>query len=220
MSLENDSNLMKPILLTASGNPDNQDRGLVVHDGSRVVLCVADGAGGLSGGTAAATMAVELVHQNVSRMNNADACAEILRRLDEAISKDPNAGETTCALAMVTSVELFGASVGDSGVWLIPEVGTVLDLTRNQQRKPFVGSGSAWPIPFQGPIQRGALLLATDGLLKYTSAERIIRTCHEHPPDVAAQRLIELVRCPSGALPDDVTVILSPLSSTHDCGFA
>ena len=43
---------MKPILLTAAGNPENQDRGLVVHGGARVVLCVADGAGGRSGGHA------------------------------------------------------------------------------------------------------------------------------------------------------------------------
>ena len=202
---------MKPILLTASANPENQDRGLVVHDGSRVVLCVADGAGGLSGGAAAANMAVEFVRQNVSRMNNADACAELLRRADESISNAPNAGETTCALAVVTREKLFGASVGDSGVWLISDAGTFMDLTRGQQRRPFIGSGSAWPIPFQHPMQRGLLLLATDGLLKYTAAERIVGTCREHPSDVAAQRLIELVRVASGALPDDVTVVISPL---------
>ncbi len=36
--------------------------------------------------------------------------------------------------------------------------------------------------------------------------------CRDHPPDAAAQRLIDLVRYPSGALPDDVTIIVSPLS--------
>ena len=75
---------MKPILLTAAGNPENQDRGLVIHDGPRVVLCVADGAGGLSGGTEAANMAVVLVRQNVSLMNNADFCVEVLRKMDAA----------------------------------------------------------------------------------------------------------------------------------------
>lgn len=200
---------MRPILLTVAGNPQNQDRGLVIEDGLRLVLCVADGAGGLSGGAEAATLAVDLVHQNTSLITNADSCAEVLRKIDETIAKDPIAGETTCALAIVTSEELFGASVGDSGVWLIPESGNSHNLTQSQQRKPFIGSGCAWPIPFQHPKAKGNLLLATDGLLKFTSVERIVAACREHPADVASQRLIELVRYPSGALPDDVTIILS-----------
>jgi len=202
---------MKPILLTASGNPENQDRGLIVHDGPRTVLCVADGAGGRSGGMEAAKMAVELVQQNVSRMSNADLCADALRKVDAAIANDSIAGETTCALAIVTMDEIFGASVGDSGIWLIPKVNPRTDLTQAQQRKPFIGSGSAWPIPFQCLRQVGALLLATDGLLKYASPESIIRICAEYPVELAVQRLIELVRYASGALPDDVTLILTDL---------
>ena len=202
---------MKPILLTAAGNPENQDRGLIVHDGPRTVLCVADGAGGRSGGMEAAKMAVELVQQNVSRMSNADLCADALRKVDAAIANDSIAGETTCALAIVTMDEIFGASVGDSGIWLIPKVNPRTDLTRAQQRKPFIGSGSAWPIPFQCLRQVGALLLATDGLLKYASPESIIRICAEYPVELAVQRLIELVRYASGALPDDVTLILTDL---------
>jgi len=199
---------MKPILLTAAGNPENQDRGLITHDGPRVVLCVADGAGGCSGGTEAASMAVELVRQNVNILTDAESCAEMLRKMDAAIAKDAIAGETTCAIVVVTQGDIFGASVGDSGAWLIPAKGNHLDLTQGQQRKPFIGSGNAWPVSFQRPRQAGWLLLATDGLLKYTSAERIHAGCREHPVDVAAQRLIELVRYPSGALPDDVTVIV------------
>lgn len=180
-----------------------------MHDGSRTVLCVADGAGGRSGGAEAASMVAELVRQQTSLMGNADSCAEVLRKMDAAIAKDSVAGETTCALVVVTREDIFGASVGDSGVWLIPENAVYVDLTQAQQRKPFIGSGSAWPVPFQRPRQVGALLLATDGLLKYTSAERIIAICREQSVDVGARRLIELVRYPSGALPDDVTIILS-----------
>ena len=202
---------MKPILPTAAGNPENQDRGLVLQDGQRVVLCVADGAGGRSGGTEAAGMAVEWVRHNVGLMNNADSCAEVLRKMDEAIAKDSVAGETTCALVIVTSTEIFGASVGDSGAWLIPQNGTHLDLTQEQQRKPFIGSGSAWPVSFRRPRHVGGLLLATDGLLKYASAEQVIATCRANPTELAAQRLIELVRYASGALPDDVTIILTML---------
>jgi PPM family protein phosphatase len=200
---------MKPILLTVAGNPQNQDRGLIVHDGPRTVLCVADGAGGRSGGIEAATMATEFVRTNVTTLMNADTCAELLRRMDAGVAKDAIAGETTCALAVLTSEAIFGASVGDSGIWLIPGEGAHIDLTGGQQRKPFIGSGSAWPVPFRHPLQHGWLLLATDGLLKYAAAERIIDTCRHPADEAAAQRLIELVRYPSGAMPDDVTLILA-----------
>jgi PPM family protein phosphatase len=202
---------MNPILLTAAGNPQNQDRGLIVQDGPQVVLCVADGAGGLSGGAEAAILAADMVRQNASLLVNEYACAELLRNMDAAVAKDSIAGETTCALAVLTSEEVFGASVGDSGIWIILKDGDHLNLTQAQQRKPFIGSGTAWPVPFRHARAAGCLLLATDGLLKYTSAERILAACREHSVDVAGQRLIELVRYPSGALPDDVTLILARL---------
>jgi serine/threonine protein phosphatase PrpC len=123
---------MKPILLTAAGNPENEDRGIVIHDGPRIVLCIADGAGGISGGKEAAIMATEFIRQHAALANSADSCSELLRRIDAAVADDPVAGETTCALVVVTPDEILGASVGDSGVWLIQENGTQLDLTRAQ----------------------------------------------------------------------------------------
>lgn len=202
---------MNPILLTAAGNPDNQDRGLVLWNGPHLVLCVADGAGGRSGGTEAATLAVAFVRQQAALMTDADGCAAVLRQMDAALANDPLAGETTCALTIVTAEQVFGASVGDSGAWLLPESGPTVDLTHAQQRKPLLGSGAAWPVSYRHPRPVGGLLLATDGLLKYTSAERILRTCREHPPEQAAKRLIDLVRSSSGTLPDDVTLILTKL---------
>lgn len=202
---------MKPVLRTVAGNPVNQDRGLVLCDGSRVVLCVADGAGGSSGGVEAASMALEGIRLNVSLLTDTDSCVEILRKMDAIIANDQVAGETTCALAIITPEEIFGASTGDSGIWLIPEQGAHVDLTQAQQRKPFLGSGSAWPVPFQRPRCLGRLLLATDGLLKYASVDRILATCREPQIELAADRLVELVRYPSGALPDDVTLILNEL---------
>ena len=201
---------MNAILKTA-GNPENQDRGLVLRDGQRIIVCVADGAGGYGGGAEAAGLAVDFVGQNAFDLTNVEACAESLRQMDEPIAKHSIAGETTCALAVITPEEIFGASVGDSGVWLITEKGSHLDLTRRQQRKPFIGSGDIWPVPFHQSNQPGVLLLATDGLLKYTSAEHIVGTCRERPVEAAAPRLIELVRYSSGALPDDVTLILTRL---------
>jgi PPM family protein phosphatase len=202
---------MKPIFITAAGNPENQDRGIIIHDGPRLVLCIADGAGGRSGGAEAAAMAVEFIRKNATLADSAGSCSELLHRMDAAIANDPAAGETTCALVVLTLGEIFGASVGDSGAWLIQGGGAHLNLTVAQQRKPFIGSGDALPVPFERPRQDGLLLLATDGLLKYTSAELIAETCLQHAPEESARRLIELVRYPSGALPDDVTVIIAKL---------
>ena len=205
---------MNAIIQTVAGNPENQDRGLIQHDGPRIILCVADGAGGRSGGAEAASMAVKLIRENAFLLGNADSCVEALRKMDEAIAKDSIAGETTCALAIVTPEEIFGASVGDSGVWWIPESGNHLNLTQEPS-----SANLSLVLAMRGQfhfdhtrLEPGSLLLATDGLLKYTSAEHIIGTCREHPAEVgAAQRLIELVRYPSGRLPDDVTLIPTKL---------
>ena len=173
-----------------------------------IVICIADGAGGRSGGSEAAVMAMDFVRKHASLASSAEACIELLCQIDAAISNNSVAGETTCVLAVVAPDEVFGASVGDSGAWLIPASGDFVNLTQGQQRKPFIGAGCVRPIPFRHQTPKGSLLVATDGLLKYTSAEQIIAVCRQHPTDVATRRLIELVRYPSGALPDDVTFIL------------
>jgi len=84
---------------------------------------VADGAGGRSGGTEAASLAVKVISQYGLRLSNAEACVEAMRRVDEAIAKDSVAGETTSVVAIVTPKEIFGASAGNSGAWWIPECG-------------------------------------------------------------------------------------------------
>jgi serine/threonine protein phosphatase PrpC len=202
---------MNAILKTAAGNPENQDRGAVIDSGTGAVLVVADGAGGLSGGIEAAVMAVEIVRQSLNQLAGAAACAALLRAIDQQILLNENSGETTCAVVVTTEGRIFGASVGDSGVWLIGTA-AVVDLTHRQSRKPLLGSGSARPVEFTQQTRKGEiLLLATDGLLKYASAERIATVCRESDNEVCATRLIELVRYPSGTLPDDVTLIVAGL---------
>jgi serine/threonine protein phosphatase PrpC len=202
---------MNPILKTAAGNRENQDRGAVIHCGAGLVLVVADGAGGISGGERAAVMAVELVRQDAERLCDSSACAKLLQEMDRRIMQEPAAGETTCALAVVTGDLIFGASVGDSGIWIVGP-GAVTNVTQRQSRKPFLGSGSAWAVDFTQPrVAEDRLLLATDGLLKYSSAERIIAICRDNDAKPATDALIELVRYPSGGLPDDITVILTDL---------
>jgi serine/threonine protein phosphatase PrpC len=200
------------MIKTAAGNSENQDRAAVVNCNSGVVLVIADGAGGLSGGTKAAVMAVELVRHQANQLSDAGTCATVLRTMDQHLCRDKNAGETTCALAVVRENWIFGASVGDSGVWIVGST-AVVNLTNQQARRPFIGSGNAWPKEFTHQIETkgGKLLLATDGLLKYASAERIVAVCCEPDIETCAAQLVELVRFPSGTLPDDITVILVTL---------
>src|SRR5436305_5827474 len=127
---------MNRILLTAAGNPENQDRGLILDLGSGTLLCVADGAGGLSGGTEAASKAVEFIRKHGADIRDESSCLDAFFKMDAAVSDDPLAGETTCALAVVEPAGIYGASVGDSGVWFIAEKGGHLNLTQAQQRKP------------------------------------------------------------------------------------
>jgi serine/threonine protein phosphatase PrpC len=200
---------MNAFIETAAGDARNQDRGAVIHSSAGLVLVVADGAGGRSGGEEAATLAVELVRQRANDLRHANSCVALLQSMDQIVSNDKIAGETTCVVAVVNPTAVYGAGVGDSGVWVINESGFA-NLTEKQSRKPFIGSGSAWPFSFDHKrTGKEFLLLATDGLLKYTSSDRIIAVCRNNDPPQIARRLIELVRYASGALPDDVTVIFA-----------
>src|SRR5690349_16461747 len=116
---------MRATLATAAGNPENQDRGAVIESSAGLVLVVADGAGGLSGGSAAADMAVEWVRQRASGLGDVNACVSLLETMDQAVYENKVAGETTGALAVVTAAAVFGASVGDSGVWAIDKSGFI-----------------------------------------------------------------------------------------------
>jgi len=199
------------IMQTEAGNRQNQDRGVIISHGSMQVLPVADGAGGISGGGEAAELAVAFARQNVALLDTSAGCISVLHQMDRAVAQARDAGETTCVLAVISEEQVFGASIGDSGAWLITEESFV-NLTQGQSQKPFIGSGSARAVGFAQPRMTGEyLLLATDGLLKYAQADRIAAACRAWVDEPSVPRLIELVRYPSGALPDDITYVLARL---------
>ena len=102
---------------------------------------------------------------------------------------------------------IFGASVGDCEAWLITEH-SIEELTASQVRKPLLGSGEAVPVAFEAALGVATLLLATDGLLKYAHRDRIVAIALGPNLQMAAHALADLPRMRSGALPDDVGVIL------------
>jgi serine/threonine protein phosphatase PrpC len=202
---------MNSIICSEAGNLENQDRAGVIFCAERLVLVVADGAGGRSGGAEAAEMTAKLVRENANRLTTDDDCVRLLREIDKQVSSDPVAGETTCVVAVVTRSSIVGASVGDSGAWFVTAK-EMYDLTWQQARKPFVGCGAVRITPFNSTdVPAGTLLLATDGLLKYTSPERICEECRKQEVESAKEELLGLVRLQSGVYPDDVTFILHRL---------
>ena len=192
-----------------AGGKELQDRAEFFWCGSNLVLVVADGAGGMSGGAEAAQFLVEGVKKKIgSTSMNTDGLNELLTLLDREMVAIGAFGETTGVVVVLSDRGIFGASVGDSGAFIFSKTG-LENLTANQIRKPFLGSGRAIPIPFTRDLLNGTLLVATDGLLKYTGLEKIAATILAADFDSAANKLVELVRYQSGALPDDISILLA-----------
>ena len=108
----------------------------------------------------------------------------------------------------VTDGLVFGASVGDSGAWLVGAAG-VTDLTQHQKPKPLLGSGNATPIGF-GPLPCvGRVLIGSDGLFKYVPHGRIHDLASTLPFDDVPRALVDAARLRSGGLQDDIAVIVA-----------
>jgi serine/threonine protein phosphatase PrpC len=179
----------------------NEDRLLVARRGERNTVCiVCDGAGnGGQGGLAADLAIAEL--GRIAQDGFPD-WVRVLLSVDQLLKREAQGGETTCVAVDISDHgECRGASVGDSGAWMLPAGSAVRDLTAHQDRAR-LGSGHAHPLRFKAQLM-GRLVLATDGLFKYTRAADI-RTCAARGVDA----LIDSVRLKSGALQDDVAVIL------------
>ena len=194
--------------VTASYRTRTEDRIDVIAHGLGVVLVVADGAGGISGGAKAAeevTMTVRGHVGNMDDIRDAEQWATLLRRIDRQISD--HGGQAAAVVAAVFEDGVAGAGVGDSAAWLIEDTGHV-DLTSGQVRKPLTGSGRARPVGFCRGGFDGTLLLASDGLVKYASPLRIRQVAGQADMNLAVGELVDLARLKSGVLRDDVAVIL------------
>lgn len=167
-----------------------------------VVIALADGAGGTSGGERAAKAVVDRV---ASVASHAYDWQQLLADLDHA---QIGYGQTTAVVLWVTREKIVGASAGDSGAWIVTKEGVVEDITRAQHRKPLIGDGAIVTPIEHGALAGGTLLVASDGLLRYAKTGDIARIARGANLDVAAKELVELVRLPSKQLPDDVSVVL------------
>ena len=192
--------------IVQAGNPELQDRVEIFRWDNRVLIAIADGAGGISGGTEAAELFMHLVRASAASLISAAACRQLLNRIDRELTIPAECGETTGLLAAIeANGGIFGAGVGDSLAWFFSS-SQRLELTQQQKRKPLLGSGVAVARPFTKSPCEGTIVIATDGLWKYTSLELIENRVRNGDPVRLADELSELVRLPSGTFPDDVAI--------------
>jgi serine/threonine protein phosphatase PrpC len=193
--------------LVLSANSTGQDSILVLPTDFGTLLAVADGAGGTGGGAEAATLAIRLIQEQAASLKSVMDCEQLLSKMDCAIENETSGGQTTAVVIVATPTEIYGASVGDSGGWLV-EGASLHILTERQVRKPLLGNGRAMPVGFKHDGFNGTILAATDGLLKYASLEKIVTALANPDLDTIPESLVALVRYPSGALPDDIGIVL------------
>jgi len=184
-----------------------EDRAIAMLAGGGYLVAVADGAGGTGGGAVAAECFIAFVASLAQDVVSTDWFAALCT-FDDQLSVDPSGGHTTGIVAFVDGERVIGASVGDSAAWLISPSGQLRDLTARQRRRPLLGSGEALPVQLQAERRGDCVLLASDGLFKYPPLDRICTLATHGSVANAADALVDCVRLPSGALQDDVAVVI------------
>jgi hypothetical protein len=178
-----------------------EDRVAILEDGERIVIAVADGAGGSGAGGQAANIVVREIATAASLTHDQESWCRLLQQIDYRIGE----GESTGVVVAVSSSGICGASVGDSRAWLIQD-GELHDFTKNQVRKPLLGSGQSAPVGFGHTSSRGILIVATDGFCNYVKLPRLLQEILWIDFAVLPRQLVEMVRLPSGDLWDDVGI--------------
>ncbi len=178
-----------------------QDRVAVFSDLDRVVIVVADGAGGTGSGEQAAATVVDEIRSGTDSADSASAWCDVLRQADERISL----GESTGVVVDVRPDRICGASVGDSQAWIVRGA-EIVDLTQRQRRKPLLGSREATPVGFTYQSLDGLLIVASDGFCNYVKREAMVKVLPYEDFAVIPKRLLEMVRLRSGELWDDVGI--------------
>jgi serine/threonine protein phosphatase PrpC len=183
---------------------EGHDRIGVWPTDSSLTIALADGSGGVSGAAKAAQSLLDAVDIGSTP---ALPASNIISALDRRLAST-NGGQSTAVVLTLSANGVAGASVGDSGAWIL-HGDSIEDLTSLQNRKPMLGTGACVPVAFTAGRLRGeTLLVASDGLLKYASRADIARFAQAADLDVAATALVQLVTLRSGKVPDDVSVVL------------
>jgi hypothetical protein len=179
-------------------------------DGDRLVVVVADGAGGTGAGAAAAQITCDAIMAMSSRP---DSWERVFFEVDRSVMR--SGGQSAAVVVEVADGFVRGASVGDSCAWLV-EPFQLTDLTVNQRRKPLLGSGDADPISFGPTPFRGRLLVASDGLVTYARRFEVQCRAVIGSLEQSASSLLDAVRLQNGRYRDDVAFVLAEDAGGRD----
>lgn len=188
--------------ITIAANPTCEDRVLVRHHEKGVLIVVADGAGGVSGGKIAAQTVVDSFEQDQPFHVDPDLYVAKLHQIDSQI----DLGESTAVVINVLPDQIVGASVGDSQAWEIGE--KPVDLTIRQNRKPRLGTGMAVPVGIKVASFSNYLIVATDGFWNYAKPAQLFKICLWGDFHSLPRRLAESVKLPSGQMWDDIGLVV------------
>lgn len=201
-----------------------EDRAIVRRYPWGVAVIVADGAGGTGSGGEAADCALDRIHQGLLVNDKAPEpleVADLLSNADQCIAEAGLGGESTAAVCCVHAGLVTGASVGDSEIHLIGQDAD-LHLTRDQRRKPLLGSGRSLPTAFETVRFDGILVAATDGLFGYLAPGGTRALSGNGDLEAVTESMVDSIRLRTGDLPDDVAVVVirrtPDLADTEICG--
>ncbi|MGC4086396.1 MAG: hypothetical protein QM756_00585 [Polyangiaceae bacterium] len=114
----------------------------------------------------------------------------------------------TIALADGAGGTSGGARAASQAVDAAASFGRTSYNKRRVVRFPKLGSGTAAPVPINRCPLAGRLVVATDGLFNYLSREKLVELALLSPVETAVAALIRAARLPSGALQDDIAIVL------------
>lgn len=202
----------------------NEDRWLARRYAGTVLLAVADGVGGSSGGDIASGLTVETLAAAFAaptfRQSARSALADAIQRANEAVLRrsaelgHPQAASTLVAVA-IRGREACIANVGDSRAYLIRR-GTPRQITTDHAGGPassitrFLGDArGVQPDIFVETLQPGdRLVLCSDGLTRHVSDAEIAAHASVADPARAADELVGMANARGGL--DNVTVLIYP----------
>lgn len=183
-----------------------QDRADIFARGDVAVLAVADGAGGLGDGNAAADLAMTRIREAVLDpgfdLLHPLAWARAFEALDRDVGK---VGETTAIIVGLSPGMTIACSAGDSEAWLA----RTDDVVKLVKRTPRLGSGRVAPdCVVRGELD-GRLVVGSDGLFRHVASDKLVAHLRTAPWAGLADSLVELARLPSGEFADDVAVLVA-----------
>jgi len=176
-------------------------------DDETILLCLADGVGGLSGSMKASTMAIDKCLLKIKKLiqYTPEKLEMILKEIDNEIYKDMEAGETTIIVILIQGNMIIGASIGDSKSWLFNSE-FEYELTMLQRKNPLLGSNLSEPIGFEVFGITGWIVLGSDGLFNYVNMEKIKKVVKSKK--FMIKNLYHLAKEHTGYLQDDFSVIV------------